>query len=285
MYKVYLNDTIAESAVKRLKQKVELVNNFDHPEELDAIIVRQQCCPKEVIEKAVKCRLIQMHGVGLERIDLKAAERCGIPVKNCPGGNSESVAELVLAMALALSRKLKFIDKGLQKGQFGQFGLPETVGSEITGKTIGLVGSGTIARLVAKKFKNGFDCKIKCYNDYLSPKEAQDLGFEKVETLEQLVAQGDIVSVHAPLTAQTENMFHRGIFDKANPDLIFINTARGGIVDEDALYNALVQKKIKAAAMDVFKMQPPDPKNPLLALDNFKHVRQKKNFFSGFIVA
>ena len=135
--------------------------------------------------------------------------------------------------------------------------------------SVGLVGSGTIARLVAKKFKNGFDCKIKCYNDYLSPKEAQDLGLEKVVTLEQLVAQCDIVSVHAPLTAQTENMFHRGIFDKANPDLIFINTARGGIVDEDALYNALVQKKIKAAATDVFKMQPPDPKNPLLALDNF----------------
>lgn len=269
MYKVYLNDHIAQSAVERLEKKVQLVNNFDHPEELDAIIVRQQFCPRKVIEKAKKCKIIQMHGVGLERIDTKAAEESGIPVKNCPNGNSESVAELVLALALALSRKLKFIDKGVQEGRFAEFGLPETVGNEVSNKTLGLVGSGKIARLVAKLFKSAFNCKILCYNKYLSTEEAEELGFEKTDTLEKLLKLSDIVSIHVPLTDETKKMFGPGIFDNANHNLLFINTARGGIVDETVLYEALVNKKIKAAAMDVFEKQPPETTNPLLRLENF----------------
>ncbi len=269
MFKVYLSENIAESAVERLKEKVELVSDFDHPEELDAIIVRQTYCTAEIISKAKKCKLIQMQGVGLDRIDLEAAKEAGIPVKNCPGGNSESVAELVLALVIALSRKLKFIDTGLQNGDFKTFGLPETVGNEVTGKTLGLVGSGRIAKLVARLFMNAFSCRVLCYNDFLSEEDARAIGFEKVQSLEELVQKSDIVSVHVPLTEQTKNMFHAGIFDRANRNLIFINTARGGIVDEDALYEALTDKKIKAAALDVFEQQPPSKDNPLLSLPNF----------------
>ncbi len=269
MYKVYLNDHIAQSAVERLEKKVQIVNNFDHPEELDAIIVRQQFCPRSVIEKAEKCKIIQMHGVGLERIDTEAAREFGIPVKNCPNGNAESVAELVLALALALSRKLKFIDKGVQEGRFAEFGLPETVGNEVSNKTLGLVGSGKIARLVASLFKTAFNCKILCYNKYLSKEEAQELGFEKIGSLEELLKVSDIVSVHVPLTDETKKMFGPGIFDNANHNLLFINTARGGIVDETVLYKALTEGKIKAAAMDVFEKQPPETTNPLLSLENF----------------
>lgn len=269
MYKVYLNDHIAQSAVERLEKKVQIVNNFDHPEELDAIIVRQQFCPRNVIEKAKKCKIIQMHGVGLERIDTKAAQEFRIPVKNCPNGNAQSVAELVLALALALSRKLKFIDKGVQEGRFAEFGLPETVGNEVSNKTLGLVGSGKIARLVASLFKTAFNCKILCYNKYLSNEESQKLGFEKIDTLEELLKVSDIVSVHVPLTDETKKMFGPGIFDNANHNLLFINTARGGIVDETVLYEALTNGKIKAAAMDVFEKQPPETTNPLLRLENF----------------
>ena len=104
--KVYLNDPIASSAVERLKAHVEIVNTFDHPEELDAIIVRQQYCPAEVIRKAKRCKLIQQHGTGLDRIDIKAAEECGIPVRNTPGVNSRSVAEYTVAMMLSLSRRI-----------------------------------------------------------------------------------------------------------------------------------------------------------------------------------
>ena len=109
--KVYLNDPIAPSAVERLKAHVDIIDNYDHPEELDAIIVRQQYCPADVIRKASKCRLIQQHGVGLERIDAAAAAECGIPVRNTPGVNARSVAEYAVAMMLDLSRKVTEIDK------------------------------------------------------------------------------------------------------------------------------------------------------------------------------
>ena len=146
---VYLHDHICDSAVARLRRHVNLVDNFDHPEELDAIIVRQQYCPREVISRAKRCRLIQMHGVGLDRIDVEAAKEYGISVKRTKGGNAQSVAELAIGFMLAMARKMKFLDRGLQAGKFQTFGLPETVGLELSGKKLGLVGGGQIAQLVA----------------------------------------------------------------------------------------------------------------------------------------
>ena len=139
--KVYLNDPISPEAVRRLKEHVEIIDNFDHPEELDAIIVRQQYCPAEVIRRATKCRLIQQHGVGLDRIDTAAAAECGIPVKNTPGINSRSVAEYTITMMLDLSRKVTETDKKTRKGLLTAFGMPETVGTEMTRTRIGLIGS------------------------------------------------------------------------------------------------------------------------------------------------
>lgn len=269
MKKVYLNDHICESAVARLEASVELVSTYDHPEELDAIIVRQQFCPREVIEKASKCKLIQMHGAGLERIDLEAAKEYNIPVKNVPDGNSRSVAELAVAMFLALSRKLKFIDTGLQAGKFDRFGLPETEGNELAGKTLGLVGGGRIAQLTAGIMTAAFQTSVLCYDPFLDAEKCASLGFTKVETLEELVKKSDLITIHVPFLESTRHMFNAEIFDKANPNLILVNTARGGIVDEDALYEALVNGKIRAAGMDVFEQQPPKTDNPLLGLDNF----------------
>lgn len=138
---VYLHDHICDSAVARLRRHVNLVDNFDHPEELDAIIVRQQYCPREVINRAKRCRLIQMHGVGLDRIDVEAAKENGISVKRTKGGNAQSVAELAIGFMLAMARKMKFLDRGLQAGKFQTFGLPETVGLELSGKKLGLLAA------------------------------------------------------------------------------------------------------------------------------------------------
>ena len=124
--KVYLNDPIALSALERLKAHVEIVNSFDHPEELDAIIVRQQYCPGEVIRRAVKCRLIQQHGVSLDRIDTAAARECGIPVKNTPGVNARAAAEYTVAMMMDLSRKVTVIDGKTRRGELPAFGMEET---------------------------------------------------------------------------------------------------------------------------------------------------------------
>lgn len=269
MKKVYLNDHICTEAVNRLKKHVELVDNFKHPEELDAIIVRQQYCRRDVIQRATKCKLIQMHGTGLERIDVEAAKEYGIPVRSTAGGNAESVAELAVTMILSLARKLPYINQGVKKGAFACFGLPETEGTEVSGKVLGLVGGGRIARLTAGIMTAAFHVHVLVYDPFLSDKDVKKLGFVKVDTLEELVAISDFISIHVPLTETTWHMFTKEIFDHANPDLILVNTARGGIIDETALYDALVTGKIKAAGLDVFEEQPPKKDNPLLKLENF----------------
>ncbi|WP_278502782.1 NAD(P)-dependent oxidoreductase [Mitsuokella multacida] len=266
---VYLHDHICDSAMARLRRHVNLVDNFDHPEELDAIIVRQQYCPREVISRAKRCRLIQMHGVGLDRIDVEAAKEYGISVKRTKGGNAQSVAELAIGFMLAMARKMKFLDRGLQAGKFQMFGLPDTVGLELSGKKLGLVGGGQIAQLVADIARAAFHCEIFVYDPFLSAEACRALGFQKIETVSGLVAAVDFVSIHVPLTDSTKHMFNAAVFAKANRDLILVNTSRGGVVDEEALYQALTTGQILAAGMDVFEQQPPRPDNPLLSLDNF----------------
>lgn len=269
MKTVYLNDRIDQNAIERLKRHVRLVNNFDHPEEIDAIIVRQQYCTKEIIEKVKNCKLIQMHGVGLERIDVEAAKEAGIPVLNTRGGNAKSVVELAMGLLLALSRKLTYINDGVKKGKFSKFGLPETEGNEVTGKVLGLVGGGQIARMMGQVMKLAFNNRVLVYDPFLEKEECQKYGFEKVDDLKELFSQVDFVSIHVPLTNSTKHMINKEIFQYAKENLILVNTARGGVVDEGDLYEALINGKIKAAGMDVFESQPPQLDNPLLQLDNF----------------
>ena len=269
MKTVYLNDHISQNAVNRLKKHVRLVDNFDNPEEIDAIIVRQQYATKEMIDKVKNCKLIQMHGVGLERIDLEAAKNAGIPVKNTPGGNAQSVAELSVGLMLALSRKINYIYDGIKQGKFTKFGLPETEGNEIYGKVLGLVGGGQIARLTAKIMTTAFAAKVLVYDPFLEAEKCKALGFEKIETLNELFSKSDFISIHVPLLDSTKHMITKEVLDSSKKGLILINTARGGIVDENALYEALVSGKVKAAGMDVFEEQPPKADNPLFTLDNF----------------
>ena len=266
--KVYLNDPIAPSAFERLKAHVEIIDNFEHPEELDAIIVRQQYCTADIIKKAVRCRLIQQHGVGLDRIDVKAAEECGIPVKNTPGINSRSVAEYTVAMMLDLSRKVHEIDRKTRKGMLPRFGMPETVGNEITHKRLGLIGSGHIAHDVAQICRDGFHMDIYCCSRHHKDKELRKMGFIPI-SFQEIFSCCDFVSLHCLLTPESYHLVDQKCFEKCNPNLILINTARGGLIDEKALYEALVSGKIAAAGIDVFESQPPSTDNPLLSLDNF----------------
>ena len=267
--KVYLNDPIALSAVERLKKHVELVDSFDHPEELDAIIVRQQYCPGDVIRKATRCKLIQQHGVGLDRIDLQAAKEARIPVKNTPGSNARSVAEYAVAMMLELSRKVNVIDKKTRAGRLPRFGMPETVGVEMSGKKLGLVGSGHIAHEVAQIARDGFRMEVFCYNPHRTPEEIRSFGFQPVTDLNELFRICDYVSLHCLLTEETRHMIDTEVLHQANPRLILVNTARGGLVDERALYAALTEGRIAAAGLDVFEEQPPSVDNPLFGLDSF----------------
>lgn len=266
---VYLSENIAPTARKRLASCCTIVNNFDHPEELDGILVRRAEVTGDILRKARRLRIVSMHGVGLDHIDVDTARQLGIPVTNVPGVNAESVAELSVTMMMALLRKLKYIDACVEKGALHTFGDNRTVGHEIYGKKIGLVGSGHIAQRVAAILKNAFECQIFSYNEHETAAELERKGMTKVDSLEGLFRLMDIVSVHVPLTAQTKNMINQNIFGCSNPNLYLVNTARGGIVNEEDLYEALCNGKIAGAASDVFSQDIPDTHLPLLHLPNF----------------
>ena len=267
--KIYLSEHIAQSARERLEERFEIVDNFEHPEELDGIIVRRARVTRDIIERAGKLKVICMHGVGLDTIDMEAAKEYGIPVTRVPGGSIESVAELAVTFMLALGRKLKYIDQGMRQGAFDHFGMEEMVGNEVYGKKVGLVGCGHIGRRVGEIMRNAFSAEIYCYAPSKTVEECREMGYQKVDTIKELFRIVDYANISIPLLEETRNIINAETFEGANPGLIMVNTSRGGIVDEDALYHALLEGKIKGAASDVFAKEPPEKDSPLLHLQNF----------------
>lgn len=267
--KVYLCEPIAESAFRRLAEHFTVTDSMAHPEEIYGIISRNIPVTEKMIAGMPNLKVISVHGVGLDAVDLAAAKKYGIAVTNTPGQNAQSVAELTISFILALTRKLKLNDKSLSHGKLPAFGSPELIGHELSGKKAGLIGSGDIAKKTAFILKYGFSCEVYSYNPHRSQEELMQMGFQKIETLKELVQKMDIVAIHCPLTPETRGMINEEVLNEANPELILVNTARGGIVEEKALYHALTAGKIKAAASDVFTKEPPEKENPLLGLDQF----------------
>lgn len=266
---VYLSEHIAPSAYERLAAHFTIVDNFDHPEDLDAIIVRRAHVTGDVIDRAKRLKIISMHGVGLDTIDVKAAQSHGVSVMNVPEGSAESVAELAVTFLMALSRKLLPIDRGLREGRYHHFGERSLIGTELYGKKLGLVGAGHIAGRVAEIMRSAFACDIWCWNPHRNTEQLAAMGFKKMDTLEQLFHDMDMVSIHVPLSDSTRDLISYTVFENANPALLLANTSRGGVLDERALYDALTTGKIRAAASDVFVSEPPAKDSPLLSLDNF----------------
>lgn len=267
--KVYLSEYIAPSAMKRLEEKFEVVKSFENIEDIDGIIVRNKKITREIIEKAKNLKVISVHGTGVDFVDIKAAEDNGVIVTRVPGENAQSVAELAVSFILSLSRKHKMINNGLCEGKFKEFGMNELIGNEVSGKKLGLVGGGNVSSKVALIMKNAFNCDVYCYDPYISEEEHKNKGYIKVDNIIELFNISDFISISVPLTKETDNLINKDIFENCNDDLILVNTSRGGIVNEEDLYEALISNKIKAAASDVFVKEPPEKENKLLHLDNF----------------
>lgn len=250
--KIYLSENIAKSAYDRLAERAEIVTNFDYPEELDAIMVRRVQVTREIIEKATNLKVISMHGIGRDTIDVEAAQEYGISVTNVPNQSMESVAELAVTQMLALSRNIKKANIGVCQSRYDSHGPSELIGNDVYGKILGMIGIGRISLRIAEIMKVAFHVYLIGYDPFVSEEKAASLGIKKVDTIEELFADSDYVNISVPLTDSTRNLISESAFNAANPNLILVNTARGGIVDEDALYEALVNGKIKAAASDVF---------------------------------
>jgi D-3-phosphoglycerate dehydrogenase len=238
----------------------------------DALLVISAKVPAEVIEQLTKCRVIARLGAGTDRIDVAAATRAGIVVANVPDFCVHEQAEHTLALLLAFARRLPYMTDAFRRGDWSARHHPGV--HRIAGRTLGLVGFGSSAQMVATKAR-GFDFRIVAWarNPAKYQSEAQRLGVELVD-LEKLLAESDFVSIHLPLTTETRHLINIERIARMKPTAVLVNTARGAIVDEAALVEALREKRIAGAALDVFEgidvfaLPGTLAKHPLMELDN-----------------
>ena len=272
MPKVLVSDTIAREGIEILRQSAEVVIDDKITSdalllaipEYDALIVRsrtQVIAP--IIEAGTRLCVIGRAGVGLDNIDTETAARQGIPVVNSLTSAMISVAEHTLGLMIALARFIPQSDASMRKGAWEK---NKFMGSELSGKTLGIVGLGRIGAMVAVRAK-AFGMRVVSYDPYIKGERAETYGTTLLDSLDSLLTLSDFVSVHTPLTPETRGMFGANAMAKMKPNARLISCARGGVVDEHALLQALESGKLAGAALDVFEKEPPGD-NPLL-----KHPR------------
>jgi D-3-phosphoglycerate dehydrogenase len=234
----------------------------------DAIIISGEKITRKVVDSMEKCKIISRMGIGYDSIDVTAATAKGIPVAVVPDASTVEVSDHVMAMILALAKKLIPLNQAVRKGLWGkpemfQIAIP---GFRIAGKTLGLIGLGRIGKAVARKAQ-AFGMKVIAYDPFVFHDDVKELGIELVG-MDRLLPESDYISVHSPLTGETKHLINAEAFKRMKKTAYLINAARGGVVDEQALYIALKEKTIAGAGIDVTDPEPPKPDNPLFQLDN-----------------
>lgn len=236
----------------------------------DFIITALTAVDDSLLKRCGRVRMIQCPSHGYDHVDVAAASAAGIPVATIEGSGAEAhtVAEWAILTAGAASRRLVEGHDMLRRGEFGMAALLQRGVFELAGKVIGIVGFGKIGREVAKRAR-GFDMPVLYYDVARAPEDIETrFGARFRANLDDLLAEADIVSIHAPLLASTRGLIGKAEFEKMKHSAILVNTARGGLVDHDALVDALRSNRIRAAALDVFDPEPPSPDDPLLTLEN-----------------
>ena len=265
--KVLVCDPIHKDGIERLKHAgftVDVKPNISYEElkkivsTYDVLVVRSRTAvTAEVIERGRRLKAIGRAGVGLDSIDLNAAEKKKISVFNSPEAPTEAVAELTIGLLISMARRLPYADHTMKKGQWAK---KQLKGWQLEGKTLGILGLGNIGKQVAKIAK-AFGMKILITTrSPPDPKLLTELAGESVPLME-LLTRSDIVTIHAPLTRQTRHMIGKEELHLMKKGSYLINTARGPIVDEDALRDALLSGKLSGAALDVYTMEPPKDLN------------------------
>lgn len=271
--KILISDSLADEGIETIKRESDFevdVKTGLSPDELlevipeyDALIVRSRTkATAALIEAGKKLKVIGRAGIGLDNIDVAAATRCGVIVLNAPGGNTISTAEHTMSMMLALARNVPQACSSLKNKQWDR---KRFTGTEIHGKTLGIVGLGRIGSEVAKR-AHAMGMRLIGYDPIISPERAREINVELVD-LESLIKNSDIITVHVPLTEQTKDIISTDEFEMMKPDAFIVNCARGGIINEAALYKAAKSGRIAGAALDVFENEPPLD-SPLLELDS-----------------
>ena len=252
--RVVIPDDLSEDGVIRAAQEAE------------AILFRvRPLCTERLMASCPRLKVVGRHGVGLDTVDLAAATRLGIAVVHAPGSNSDAVAEHAVMLMLAAIKRLIPIDRATRAGQWRGQGQPRI--GELKGLTLGIVGVGNIGRRVAH-IAGGFGMRVLGYDPYVPADELRRREVEPVADLPSLLAQADVVTCHTPHTKETHRMINAGTIAQMKDGAIFVNTSRGKVQDERALFEALTRGKLGAAGLDVWEEEPVSVDNPLLNLDN-----------------
>ena len=258
--KILVADPIAEEGVNALRTEAAVEVKLKlKPEELiaiiadyDALVVRSETkVTAKIIEAGKKLQVIGRAGIGVDNIDLDAATRNGIVVVNAPAGNSISTAEHTIALMLSLARHIPQACTRLRSGEWKREGF---MGTEVRNKTLGIIGLGRVGSEVARMAK-GLEMKLLVYDPFISTEKSGHLGVELV-SLEDLLRRSDFITVHVPLTSATKGLIGKKELALVKPTVRFINAARGGVIDEEALYHAIEEGKVAGAAIDVFSKEP-----------------------------
>jgi D-3-phosphoglycerate dehydrogenase len=273
MKKIFISDKLANDGVNYLKEQTDIEIHFEvgltedqlceKIGDFDALLIRSDTVvtPK-FLQAAKNLKLIGRAGIGVDNVDIPAATEMGVIVMNTPDANATTTAELAIAHMMSLSRHLPAADKSVREGKWERSKL---MGTEIAQKTLGIVGFGTIGRLVSQRAA-GLRMKVIAFDPFVAPEIYADLGVESV-TLDDLISHSDYITLHCPLIEKTKNIIGKAQLEKMKNSAMLINCARGGLIDEAALYDALKNKQIAGAALDVFDIEPPKD-SPLLELDN-----------------
>jgi D-3-phosphoglycerate dehydrogenase / 2-oxoglutarate reductase len=266
MMKIYILDAFHPAGPEYAAQHFDVVR-WDDPkvkgwaDEADGVMVRMTPIRAADLARAKKVKVICKQGVGFDSIDIQAAAKHGIPVLRTPGVNSEAVAEMAMALALSATRRVTECDKLLRAG--AKIERPNILGVEMWRKTVGVIGMGNIGSRVARKWQGAFDANVIYYDPYVDTSS-----LKKIQKLEDLLRQSDLVSIHVPLTDETRRMIGAPQLALMKKTAVLVNTSRGGIVDEAALYDALKGGRLFAAGLDVWEVEPPPKDAPLLSLPN-----------------
>jgi D-3-phosphoglycerate dehydrogenase / 2-oxoglutarate reductase len=272
--KVLVSDSLSKAGIEILQQspdiEVDVKDNLA-PEELkdiikdfDALIIRSKTkVTADIIEHANNLKVIGRAGIGLDNIDISAASKKGIVVMNAPEGNTITAAEHAVAMIMALSRNIPQATASLKLGNWEKNKLE---GCEIFNKTLGIIGIGRIGKLVAERAR-GLFMKVIAYDPFIKPDTIEKMNIEPV-SFDELLHRSDYITIHTPLTSETTNIINKDTISRMKQGAMLINCARGGIVNEDDLYDALKSGRLAGAALDVFSKEPPG-KIKLMDLPHF----------------
>ncbi|MDF2724800.1 MAG: putative dehydrogenase related to phosphoglycerate dehydrogenase [Paenibacillus sp.] len=274
MKKIVYIQPVHEGGMNRLAGKYEVIVAPDTSRETierliadaDAIVTRLTPIDRDLIAKGAKLKAIARHGIGVDNIDVEFAASRNVAVITTGNANSLSVAEHAFFAIGSLFKKIPFLDRQVRKGNWAS--RDKTGATEITGKCIGIVGLGNVGSQLARMAKYGMNMQVLIYDPFASVEAVQANGYEKLDDLDELLKRADVVSVHVPLIADTKNLIDDRRFRLMKPGSFIINFARGGIIDEQALYRALTEGHLAGAALDVYEQEPPDVGNPLYQLNN-----------------